>query len=83
MCRTLPRKLQKQQKRKRAKWGGFASKYIKFGEKQAVKKADEIIVLKDGRVSAKGNRDEILPDLINTSVAVSYCNGVKGVLEDD
>ncbi|HCM91164.1 MAG TPA: ABC transporter ATP-binding protein [Lachnospiraceae bacterium] len=40
--------------------------------------ADEIIVLKDGRVSAKGNRDEILPDLINTSVAVSYCNGVKG-----
>ena len=29
----------------RAKWGGFASKYIKFGEKQAVKWADEIIVL--------------------------------------
>ncbi|MBQ7775718.1 MAG: glycosyltransferase family 4 protein [Lachnospiraceae bacterium] len=30
---------------KRAKWGGFASKYIKFGEKVAVKYADEIIVL--------------------------------------
>ena len=29
----------------RAKWGGFATKYIKFGEKQAVKHADEIIVL--------------------------------------
>ena len=29
----------------RAKWGGFASKYIRFGEKQAVKRADEIIVL--------------------------------------
>lgn len=29
----------------RAKWGGFASKYIKFGEKLAVKYADEIIVL--------------------------------------
>ena len=29
----------------RAKWGGFASKYIKFGEKVAVKYADEIIVL--------------------------------------
>ena len=29
----------------RAKWGGFASKYIKFGEKMAVKYADEIIVL--------------------------------------
>lgn len=30
---------------KRAKWGGFATKYIKFGEKVAVKYADEIIVL--------------------------------------
>lgn len=29
----------------RAKWGGFARKYIKWGEKQAVKYADEIIVL--------------------------------------
>jgi len=29
----------------RAKWGGFATKYIKFGEKVAVKNADEIIVL--------------------------------------
>lgn len=29
----------------RAKWGGFAAKYIKWGEKQAVKKADVIIVL--------------------------------------
>lgn len=29
----------------RAKWGGFASKYILFGEKCAVKYADEIIVL--------------------------------------
>lgn len=29
----------------RAKWGGFATKYIKFGEKMATKYADEIIVL--------------------------------------
>ncbi len=29
----------------RAKWSGMASWYIKIGEKQAVKKADEIIVL--------------------------------------
>ncbi len=29
----------------RSKWGGFATKYIKFGEKVAVKYADEIIVL--------------------------------------
>ena len=32
----------------RAKWGGFASKYIKFGEKVAAKNADEIIVLSEG-----------------------------------
>lgn len=32
----------------RSKWGGFASKYIKFGEKCAVKYADEIIVLSKG-----------------------------------
>lgn len=32
----------------RAKWGRFASRYIKFGENQAVKKADEIIVLSRG-----------------------------------
>ncbi len=29
----------------RAKWGGFASSYIRFGERQAVRHADEIIVL--------------------------------------
>ena len=34
---------------KRDKWGtGFASKYIKFGEKMAAKYADEIIVLSEG-----------------------------------
>lgn len=32
----------------RSKWGGFATKYIKFGEKCAVKFADEIIVLSKG-----------------------------------
>ncbi len=32
----------------RAKWGGFATKYIKWGEKQAVRYADEIIVLSRG-----------------------------------
>jgi glycosyltransferase involved in cell wall biosynthesis len=31
----------------RAKWGGFATKYIKFGEKAAAKYADEIIVLSE------------------------------------
>lgn len=32
----------------RSKWGGFATKYIKFGEKIAAKYADEIIVLSRG-----------------------------------
>ncbi len=31
----------------RAKWGGFATKYLKLGEKMAVKFADEIIVLSE------------------------------------
>lgn len=31
----------------RAKWGNFASKFLKFGEKMAVKYANEIIVLSD------------------------------------
>ena len=32
----------------RSKWGGFATKYIKFGEKIAAQYADEIIVLSKG-----------------------------------
>lgn len=32
----------------RAKWGGFASRYIRFGEKIAAKFADEVIVLSAG-----------------------------------
>ena len=31
----------------RAKWGNFASRFLKFGEKMAVKYADEVIVLSD------------------------------------
>lgn len=32
----------------RAKWGGFAAKYIRFGEKVAARYADEVIVLSKG-----------------------------------
>ncbi len=32
----------------RAKWGGFATKFLKFGEKIAAKYADELIVLSEG-----------------------------------
>lgn len=35
--------------------------------------ADELIVLKEGRLSSQGTRDEILPDLIGTSSAVPDC----------
>ena len=31
----------------RAKWGGFATKFLKFGEKTAAKYADEVIVLSE------------------------------------
>ena len=36
--------------------------------------ADEIVVLRDGKVSAQGLRDEILPGLIGTSSAVPGCD---------
>ncbi len=32
----------------RSKWGGFASRFLKFGERTAAKYADEIIVLSEG-----------------------------------
>ncbi len=50
----------------RAKWSGFASRYIKFGEKVAAKYADEIIVLSE-RVQkyfleAYGRRTVFIPN---------------------
>lgn len=39
--------------------------------------ADEIIVLKDGRVEGCGSRDEVLPTLIGTASAVAACRQVK------
>lgn len=47
----------------RSKWGGFASKYIKFGEKSAAKHADEIIVLSENvkrYFKETYNRDTVL-----------------------
>ena len=40
--------------------------------------ADEIVMLKDGRVEKQGSRSEILPQLMGTSSAVSECHGVSG-----
>ena len=39
--------------------------------------ADEIIVLKDGRVERQGDKDEILPALLGSSLAVPACKGVE------
>ena len=40
--------------------------------------ADEIIMIKDGRVEKQGTRDEILPQLMGTSSAVSACHMISG-----
>lgn len=39
--------------------------------------ADEIIVLNNGRVDNKGDREAVLPGLIGTSSAVQTCRGIK------
>ena len=43
--------------------------------------ADEVIVLRDGRVAAQGPREEILPTLIGTSSAVASCVKIGGSAE--
>jgi len=53
----------------RAKWGGIASKYIKFGEKIAAKYADEIIVLSESVQKyfsdTYGRRTVFIPNGVN------------------
>ena len=39
--------------------------------------ADEIVVLADGRITKQGSREEILPQLIGTSAAVSACQRLQ------
>ena len=56
----------------RAKWGGFASKYIKFGEKVAAKYADEIIVLSAGVqkyfMDTYGRKTVFIPNGVNKPI---------------
>lgn len=56
----------------RAKWGGFASKYIKSGEKVAVKYADEIIVLSEGVqkyfIETYGRKTVFIPNGVNRPI---------------
>ena len=40
--------------------------------------ADEIMVIKEGRLAAGGSRDEILPGLMDTPSAVKECSMVAG-----
>ncbi len=42
--------------------------------------ADELIVLKDGKLTEQGKREEILPNLIGTSSAVPECR--KGIVSE-
>ena len=53
----------------RGKWGGFASKILKSGEKKASKYADEIIVL------SKGNQDYFLQEYNRNTILIP--NGVS------
>lgn len=59
----------------RAKWGGFASRYIKFGEKIAVKYADEIIVLSEGVqkyfMTTYGRKTVFIPNGVNRPISCS------------
>lgn len=56
----------------RSKWGGMATKYIKFGEKVAVKYADEIIVLSKGVqryfLDTYGRETKFIPNGVNIPV---------------
>ena len=56
----------------RAKWTGFASKYIKFGEKVAARYADEIIVLSEGVrkyfMDDYGRKTVFIPNGVNRPV---------------
>ena len=58
----------------RSKWGGFAEKFLKFGEKTAAKYADEIIVLSKSVqnyfLEAYGRKTTYIPNGIERNEAV-------------
>ena len=71
----------------RAKWGKFASWYIRTGEKNAVKFADEIIVLSEGvkEYFWKTYKREVkfIPNGVNRPVIREVCEIKKFGLEKD
>ena len=64
----------------RSKWGGFATKYIKFGEKLAAKYADEIIVLSKGMQKyfkdTYNRNTKFIPNGVNNPV-IRHANIIK------
>lgn len=52
----------------RDKWGGFASRYLAFGEKMAAKKADVCLVLSE-------NMKQYIKDTYNAE-AITFANGI-------
>ncbi len=74
---------------KRSKWGGFASKYILFGEKCAVRFADEIIVLSENVqnyfTETYGRKTVFIPNGITYSENVEADEITKkyGIKKDD
>ena len=40
--------------------------------------ADEIVVIADGKVTKKGTKDEVLPELLGTADAMVMCDGTRG-----
>lgn len=59
----------------RAKWGNFASKYIKYGEKTAVKYADKIIVL------SKNMQDYFMKEYGRETVYIPNSSSVQTIRE--
>lgn len=66
---------------KRAKWGKFASKYIMYGEKCAVKYADEIIVLSEAVqryfMDTYGRKTKFIPNGVNKPTTLSNAKLIK------
>lgn len=73
----------------RAKWGAFASEYIKFGEKIAAKYADEIIVLSRGVqqyfLDTYGRKTVFIPNGVTKPIlyVADFINKEFGLQKDD
>lgn len=64
----------------RSKWGGFATKFLKFGEKTAAKYADEVIVLSENVqqyfLDTYGRKTVFIPNGVNKP-EIKECKNIK------